>query len=264
MGRSRMNGLREAAYVQSDGLERQVKAICNIAARVVAFLLAALALNQVAVPLALASEPPFPKLKTKTEAAFERYVRLAEARNEGGLKRGTDLLWVDGLPPEQRAEAYAALKRGEIKLQKLEIFDNDKPIACPGGMIHHWFRRHKVITVVLNTEHEVRYFHDAPGRAHSRSSAVRIAEVENAGKGDEREKIPGDDDGFMWRMETWWRMEERDGGVYVQSEVASLTRDVPTGFGWMINPFVTGIPKESLTFTLEATRKAVEAHRTAR
>ena len=121
------------------------------------------------------------------------------------------------------------------------------------------FRRHKVITVVLNTEHEVCYFHDAPGRAHSRSSAVRIAEVENPGKSDEREKQPGDDGGYLWRMETWWRMEERDGGVYVQSEVASLTRDIPTGLGWLVGPFVTSIPKETLVFTLEATRKAVKS-----
>ena len=120
------------------------------------------------------------------------------------------------------------------------------------------FRRHKVITVVLNTEHNVRYFHDAPGRAHSRSSAVRIAEVENPGKSDEREKQPGDDGGFLWRMETWWRMEERDGGVYVQSEAASLTRDIPTGLGWLVGPFVMSIPKETLVFTLDATRKAVE------
>jgi hypothetical protein len=119
------------------------------------------------------------------------------------------------------------------------------------------FRRHKVITVVLNTEHDVQYYRDSPERAHSRSSAMRIAEVENAGRNDEREKTPEDDGGFLWRMETWWRMEERDGGVYVQSEVASLTRNIPTGLGWLIGPFVTSIPKESLTFTLEATRKAV-------
>lgn len=120
------------------------------------------------------------------------------------------------------------------------------------------FRRHKVITVVLNSEHDVHYFRDAPGRAHSRSSATRIAEVENPGESDEREKPPGDDRGFLWRMETWWRMEEGQGGVYVQSEVASLTRDIPTGLGWMIGPLVTSIPKETLLFTLEATRKAVE------
>jgi len=309
-----MNRLREAALVISEGFARQVKAINNIAARLIVFLLVTLALQQISAPVAQAGEPAPPKLKRETQGAFERYVKLAEARNDGELKRGTGLLWVDGLPEEQRAEVYAALKRGEVKMQRLEILDNTKPIACPGGMIHHWtgvvfipgakledvlgvledydqhsvyyapdverskiesregdhfrvflrFRRHKVITVVLNTEHEVRYFHDAPGKAHSRSSAVRIAEVENAGKSDGREKTPGDDDGFMWRMETWWRMEERDGGVYVQSEVASLTRDIPTGLGWMIKPFVTGIPKESLTFTLEATRKAVEAHRLGR
>ena len=115
-----------------------------------------------------------------------------------------------------------------------------------------------MVTVVLDTEHDVHYLGDSATRAHSRSSATRIAQVENAGKPDEREKTPGEDDGFLWRMETWWRMEERDGGVYVQSEVVSLTRDIPTGLGWLIGPFVTSIPKESLTFTLEATRKAVE------
>lgn len=120
------------------------------------------------------------------------------------------------------------------------------------------FRRHKVITVVLNTEHDVNYFRDAPGRAHSRSSAVRIAEVENAGKSDEREKPPGDDGGFLWGMETWWRMREGDGGVYLQSEVVSLTRDIPTGLGWMIGPFVTSIPRETLVFTMNATRLAVQ------
>jgi hypothetical protein len=119
------------------------------------------------------------------------------------------------------------------------------------------FRRHKVITVVLNTEHDVHYFPDSATRAHSRSSAVRIAEVENPGKSDEREKPAGDDGGFLWRMETWWRMIERDDGVYVQSEVVSLTRDIPTGLGWLVGPFVNSVPKESLTFTLQATRKAV-------
>jgi hypothetical protein len=86
---------------------------------------------------------------------------------------------------------------------------------------------------------------------------VRIAEVEEAGKSDEREKTPGDDGGYLWRMETWWRMQEGDGGVYVQSEAASLTRDIPTGLGWMIKPFITSIPRETLKFTLEAARKAV-------
>jgi len=119
------------------------------------------------------------------------------------------------------------------------------------------FRRRKVVTVVLNTEHEVDYYRDSATRAHSRSSAVHIAEVENPGGAREKEKAPGDDNGFLWRMETWWRMEERDGGVYLQNEVVSLTRDIPVGLGWLIEPFITSIPKESLEFTLRCTRKAV-------
>jgi hypothetical protein len=287
---------------------RQVKGAGDIWWAVRAMFLAATVLHPAATNFAQAGEPEPARLKTKTLEAFDLYVKLTEARNEEERKRGTYLLWIAGLPAEQRAEAYAALKRGEVKMKRLETQDGGKPIACPSGIIHHWtgvvfipgvkledvlgmledydkhsvyygpdverskiesrngdhfrvflrFRRHKVITVVLNTEHEIDYFHDGSGRAHSRSSAVRIAEVENAGKSDEREKPPGDDGGFLWRMETWWRMEERDGGVYVQSEVVSLTRDIPMVLKWMIEPFVTSIPKETLTATLQATRKAVQ------
>jgi len=271
----------------------------------IAMLSAALSLG--ATQSVGAGEPEPAKLKENTLAAFDHYLKLTESRNEEELKRGANLLWIDGLPVEQRSEAYAALKRGEVKMQKLGQTENGKPIHCPGGLIHHWtgvvfisqaklddvlailedydhhsvyfapdverskiesrngdhfrvflrFRRHKVITVVLNTEHEIDYFRDGPEHAHSRSSAVRIAEVENAGKNDEREKPPGDDGGYLWRMETWWRMEERDGGVYVQSEVVSLTRDIPAMLEWLIGPFVTSIPKETLSATLGATRKAV-------
>ena len=270
-------------------------------------LLAAVLACPVAVGVAQAAEPEPARLKSDTIADFDHYLKLTEARNDAELKRGTNLLWVDGLPSEQRAQAYAALKRGEVEMKKLETLDDGKPIPCPGGMIHHWvgvvfipgaklddvlgmledydhhflyfgpdverskiesrdgehfrvflrFRRHKVITVVLNTVHDIEYFHDGPGRAHSRSSAVRIAEVENPGQPNEREKPPGDDGGFLWRMETWWRFEEGDDGVYVQSEVVSLTRDIPVLLSWMIKPFVTSVPRETLTATLEATRKAV-------
>jgi hypothetical protein len=123
------------------------------------------------------------------------------------------------------------------------------------------FRRQKLITVVLNTEHDIHYFRDGAQQAHSRSSATHIAEVDNPGRSNERERPRDDDNGFLWGMETWWRLLEKDGGVYVQSEVVSLTRDIPAGLGWMIGPFITSIPKDTLNFTLGATRKAVLAQR---
>ena len=150
---------------------------------------------------------------------------------------------------DHHAEYYAP----DVARSKIEARDGDH------FKVLLRFRRQKVITVVLNTEHEIHYFRDSLTRAHSRSSATHIAEVENAGKKNEREKSRDEDNGFLWGMETWWRLEEKDGGVYVQSEVVSLTRDLPAGLGWMIGPFITSIPKETLTFTLEATRKVALA-----
>jgi hypothetical protein len=277
-----------------------------------ALMVFASAACSVAVAGSSTTAPPL--LKPRRVEAFDRYVRLTEARNSRELQRGSGLLWIDALAEADSKAAYAELKRGEVKMQKLETLENGATIPCPGGLIHHWvgvvfipdvkvqdvlgvlqdydhhaeyyapdversklesrdgdhfrvflrFRRHKVITVVLDTEHDVHYFRDSESRAHSRSSATRIAQVESAGKSDEREKAPGDDDGFLWRMETWWRMVEGDSGVYVQSEVVSLTREIPAGLGWMIGPFVTSIPKESLTFTLDATRTAVRKRTAAK
>ena len=125
--------------------------------------------------------------------------------------------------------------------------------------IFYRFYKHKVIGVTLNTDHDVFYQNFSEKRVISRSYTTRIAEVENPGKKEEKEKPVGNDGGFMWRLHTWWRIEERDGGVYVQCETVSLSRDIPFGFGWIIGPFVKSVPKESLQFTLGTTRAALLA-----
>jgi hypothetical protein len=119
------------------------------------------------------------------------------------------------------------------------------------------FREKKVITVVLDTEHEVRYTPVDSTHWYSRSFTTRIAQVADPGKPDEHELPVGDDGGYLWRMNTYWEFEERDGGVYVQCESISLTRDIPRGLGWMLEPFVTSIPRESLQDTLANLRTAV-------
>ena len=123
--------------------------------------------------------------------------------------------------------------------------------------IFYRLRKQKVITVTLDTDHDVRYFPVDSTHEYSRSVSTRIQEVANAGQKDEYEKPVGNDGGFLWRLDSWWRFEERDGGVYAECEAVSLTRDIPTGFGWLVKPFVTSIPRESLQNTMTATRAAV-------
>lgn len=115
----------------------------------------------------------------------------------------------------------------------------------------------QVITVVLNTDHEVRYVPVDAAHWSSRSYSTRIAEVEDAGTAGEHELPPGSDHGFLWRLNSYWRFQERDGGVYVECEAISLSRNVPAGLGWLINPIVRRLPRQSLANTLSATRVAL-------
>lgn len=47
--------------------------------------------------------------------------------------------------------------------------------------------------------------------------------------------------------------------MVVECRAISLTRDVPFGLGWAIEPIIQKLPKESLINTLEATRRALHA-----
>jgi hypothetical protein len=119
------------------------------------------------------------------------------------------------------------------------------------------FTMTRVITVVVNTDNEAVFRRDAPDRASSRIHSTRVTEVENPGTPRERELPVGHDGGYLWRLNTYWRLLQTDAGVFVECESITLTRDIPFGFGWVVKPFVTSLPKDSLTFTLETTRKAL-------
>ncbi len=123
--------------------------------------------------------------------------------------------------------------------------------------IFYRFLKKKVITVVLNTDHTVIYHPVSKTRLHSGSFTTRISEVDDPGKPSERELPPGIDHGFMWRLNSYWRFEEKDGGTYIECQAVSLSRDIPMGLGWMITPIVRGLPRESLSNMLVETRRAL-------
>jgi hypothetical protein len=120
------------------------------------------------------------------------------------------------------------------------------------------FHVKKIISVTMDTENEAEFFHPAADRAHSRIRSTRISEIADAGTPQEAAKKPGEENGFMWNLNTYWRFLERDGGTYIQCESITLTRDVPFALAWIIRPIVTQMPKESLTFTLGKARDALK------
>ena len=82
--------------------------------------------------------------------------------------------------------------------------------------------------------------------------------MENAGSREERVFQPATGYGFLWRLYSYWRFEERNAAVVVECRAISLTRDVPFGLGWAIEPIIEKLPKESLINTLEARRRALQ------
>lgn len=239
----------------------------------------------------------------EAQAAFDRYVRLTEARIAGELRKDGPYLWVD-LDAVSRQKYHQQLRNGEVVVESLQTLDGGKPIEAPDVKIHHWigtvfipgatldrylafvqdYNRHQEhfkpdvarsqllerkgddfrvffrfykskfgITAVHDTWHDIRYFRLSPARGGSRTHTTRVLDVQDYGKPGEKHRSAEDDRGYLWRLNTWWRFEERDGGVYVQSESVTLTRSVP----WIAKPFVSGMPREQLTRTLVASRTAL-------
>ncbi len=117
--------------------------------------------------------------------------------------------------------------------------------------------RRQIVTVTYDTEHDVRYVRLDGMRAWSRSASLKIAEVENAGASGEREKPVGRDRGFLWRLNSYWRYEQVPGGVLIELESVTLSRDIPSLVRPLARPIVNHIARESMTRTLETVRTRI-------
>ena len=238
------------------------------------------------------------QLKPGTVEAFDRYMQAAQERFDHSLRAGP-FLWVDASPDRKRAVRQGKIvaeptnQSGDIEVPDGLVHDWTGAVFVPGVTLaqtlrlvedynHHknvypdvldsrLLSRHdddfhiflrviktQILTVVLDTEHDVHYVRLDRTRWYSKSFTTRIAEVDNPGA-NEHELPPGNDHGFLWRLSTFWKFEQHDGGVYLECQAISLTRDVPAGLGWLINPIIRTLPRESLTNTLSATRQALIA-----
>lgn len=118
-------------------------------------------------------------------------------------------------------------------------------------------RQKHVLTVVMDTAYDVTFGRLDARHGYSISRSTQISEIDAPGTAHERALAPGEEHGFLWRMNTYWSYEERDGGLYIEIESVSLSRSIPVGLGWAVGPFVESVPRESLEFTLQATRNAL-------
>jgi len=239
---------------------------------------------------------PTTTLKPKTIEAFDGYVGPLERGVLLRIDKGTPGLWMES--QEQRANARSGrilVRKVEsvpdipggiihfweglafipdIKVDAVvdlltdydrhkevypEIIDS-RGISRENDTVRGYLRlkKERVLTVVLNTEHEAKVLQGSDGRTYVLSHSTRIAEVRNPGESDEKELPVGEDSGFVWRLNAYWAIEQAEDGVLLECASVSLSREIPWGLGWMIRPFVESTPREALEEMLQATR--VELH----
>ena len=175
--------------------------------------------------------------------------------------------------------------RGSVFIPGIELDDVLSRIANPGTRdtrqedvldstvlergpdwlkIYLKLQRSKIVTVVYNTEHLVSYRRHSGARASSRSVAVKIAELRNPNPAEEQEKPQGIDRGFLWRLNSYWRNAQVDGGVLVECESLTLSRTVPTPLKILIRPLIHSTARQSMKRTLGSLRDRLKEGRRER
>ena len=213
------------------------------------------------------------------EAGFDAYVRTVESRLEEQHRSpdrflaGTSMPQADGdvaIERVREAELPGAILnhwRGTVFAPRataaeferlLRDFDSYPRIFSPQVLrasttarqdrmlVRMLVRQQHVITVTMDANYDVTFGREDSRHRYSISRSTRISETD-----------AGADHGFLWRLNTYWSYEERDGGLQLQMETVSLSRSIPRGLGWMIRPWVERVPRESLEFTLRAARNAL-------
>jgi hypothetical protein len=118
-------------------------------------------------------------------------------------------------------------------------------------------RQKHVLTVVMDTAYDIGFGRLDSQDGYSDSRSTAIYEIAAPGTDTEHALGPKEEHGFLWRLNTYWTYQERDGGLYIQIESVSLSRSIPAGLGWALRPYVESVPRESLEFTLRSALNAI-------
>jgi hypothetical protein len=110
----------------------------------------------------------------------------------------------------------------------------------------------------LLTEWKEGYAQVDDRRWYSVASTTRVQEIDEYGSPGERELPVDTGSGYIWRLYSFSRFEQRDGGVYVEMEAMALSRDIPSVLRWMIDPIVRRVSRGSVFTSFTETRAALQ------
>ncbi len=193
-----------------------------------------------------------------------------ELRQEKTDEEGRPIEIPDGLIHHWTGVVFVPGVSLERALSLLQDYDNHwrtyKPDVRRSKLLEHTdntfkiylqFYRDSPRRVSFNTEFQVHYTRIDATHVASRAVSARIAELVSPDQPDSQELPAGQGHGYLWRVNNYWRLEEKDGGVYMQVESIVLSRDVPAIFAWFVNPLIRRVSRQTLANLLYATRRGL-------
>jgi hypothetical protein len=171
--------------------------------------------------------------------------------------------------PDTRLEDLLSTVRdyGDYKeFYKTTVVDS-KSLGTDGACDTYSMRvvnKETVAETALDMEYETCYYQTDKRQWYSITHTRRVQEIRHYGKSNEQELPPDQGSGFVWRLYSVARFEQRDGGIYVELEAIALSRDVPGALRWVVNPIVRRVSKNSMLVSLQQMKEAVNSTEAAK
>ncbi len=110
-------------------------------------------------------------------------------------------------------------------------------------------RQKALLSAVFDVVQRIKYIRPDRSRVliESKSESVREVPSEQAPRG-----TPARDRGLIWALDDYWRLVERDGGVYIECEALVLSRQVPAVIRWFAGGMIARASQRMLAGTLKA------------
>ena len=265
------------------------------------FAVAAVSLSLLFYLLASPVEAKAATLQSETVAAWEDYVRAADANLQARVSRGGSFLWT-----LENAERAARVRNGEIVVAPAP---GQNPKTVPGGLIHHWMgalflptvKLQDVLEVTSDYDHYKEFYRPSvveskaiarngsddrfsmllmnkafflkkaldtdylstsvrldDHRFYSISKTTRVQEIDGYGRPGAHRVPEGEGGGYIWKLYSVARFEQRDNGVYLEFEAIALSRDIPSALRFVVDPVVRRVSRNSLLISLQQTEQAVD------
>lgn len=113
------------------------------------------------------------------------------------------------------------------------------------------------VIAAVSTDNQIHIVRLDSKRAYITSNATSIQEIADYGQANEHPYPENRRPGYVWRAVVYERVEERDGGTYVELETVALSRGIPVEFRWLIKPLTDELPRKMMIDMLDDTRAAL-------